>query len=441
MSNTASQLAVQHNHPWAETLRALADLEVGAIVVRVDHLRETEAAVQNTLRAASQDESWLSMSGHFKEIFGRLSVIDHCSKTLDLLNGLDAINGDHVTASLEFDDVTRLFTGRIIEMSPSDWADVLAAICQGEGQFILKAASEFKPIRAFIHNRLHVGNSIQSLISLRPVEDSFPRSDASPTQSQTVREPMQIVAEAVEPEMQRLAMVGKISSHIIHEINNPVTVINGKAEKIQWLLDSLPEGDGRKKLNESVVKILEMTDRINKIIRGMKNLTRNNAAEPFVSTKVIDLVRDVFDLVDVLAKKHNVLVREPVITGDLAIPMRRLRLSQLLVNLLSNGIDAVASCKERWVEIQVSNDDGWLYLRVGDSGSGVPESVRARLFEAYFSTKGAGQGNGIGLSLSRDIAREHGGDLYLDATAKNTCFVVKLPMKGLKPEPEADDKG
>ena len=114
--------------------------------------------------------------------------------------------------------------------------------------------------------------------------------------------------------------------------------------------------------------------------------------------------------------------------------MRRLRLSQMLVNLLSNGIDAVADSKDRWVEIQVDHDEDWVFLRVIDSGSGIPESVRPRLFEAYFSTKDAGQGNGIGLALSREIAREHGGDLYLDSAAANTCFVVKLPMKGTAPD-------
>ena len=438
-ASTASQLITDHDHPWAETLRALSDLDFGAIVVRVDQVKETETSVRSTLSMLSPDETWLAMGGHFKEIFGRLSVIDHCSKALKILNGLDIRDGVHNANGLEFDDVTRLFTGRIIEMAPTDWADVLSAICRGEGQFVLKAASEFKPIRAFIHSRLQFGNSLQSLISLRAIDElSLPIDvvgrKSEPSSQMLPNEPQSPEAQSVGSEMQRLAMVGKISSHIIHEINNPVTVINGKAEKIQGLLDTLPAGDGRQKVNDSVIKILEMTDRINKIIRGMKNLTRNNASEPFVTANVTDLIRDVFDLVDVLASKHNVTVKESKFNKDLAMPMRRLRLSQMLVNLLSNGIDAVAASKDRWVEIQVDHDEDWVFLRVIDSGSGLPESVRPRLFVAYFSTKDAGQGNGIGLALSREIAREHGGDLYLDSAAANTCFVVKLPMKGTAPD-------
>jgi signal transduction histidine kinase len=233
-------------------------------------------------------------------------------------------------------------------------------------------------------------------------------------------------------ESDRLSLVGRVSGHIIHEINNPVTVINGKAEKIQWLLGEVgktPMPELVAKLGDCAVKILKMTDRINKIIAGMKNMTRNAKDEGMASVCVADFVSEVHDLVEVIAKKQNVKVEVDQVSRELKVPAQRLRVSQVLVNLFSNAIDAVSASKDRWVKLSVTADDRWVYLKVIDSGSGLPPDVKDRLFESYFTTKGVGKGTGIGLTLSRQIAREHGGDLYLDDEISNTCFVVKLPLR------------
>jgi signal transduction histidine kinase len=230
-------------------------------------------------------------------------------------------------------------------------------------------------------------------------------------------------------EINRLSAVGKIAAQVIHEINNPVTVINGKAEKIQWVLDGVPAGTARQDISDCAQKILGMTERIGRIIKGMKNLTRNVSGEPKVVCFPSDVVREALDLVEVVAKKSGVKLRHLGIDAPVKVPMQRLRLSQVLVNLAGNGIDAVKNRDERWVEIAFRSDETWAYFSVTDSGKGIPLEVKARLFETYFSTKGAGLGTGIGLSLARNIVKEHGGELYLDESSGNTAFVVKLPLK------------
>jgi C4-dicarboxylate-specific signal transduction histidine kinase len=230
-------------------------------------------------------------------------------------------------------------------------------------------------------------------------------------------------------EINRLSAFGKIAAQVIHEINNPVTVINGKAEKIQWVLDGVPAGTARQDITDCAQKILGMTERIGRIIKGMKNLTRNVSGEPKVVCFPSDVVREALDLVEVVAKKSGVKLRHLGIDAAVKVPMQRLRLSQVLVNLAGNGIDAVKNTDERWVEIAFRSDDAWAYFSVTDSGKGIPPEVKARLFETYFSTKGSGLGTGIGLSLAQNIVQEHGGELYLDESSGNTAFVVKLPLK------------
>jgi signal transduction histidine kinase len=415
MPSIASQISTRANHPWSETLRAFSHLDLGAVVLRVDYAKELEETMKSPLPAVAGDDSRLAISGRCRSVIGGCVVVESDDKTRAMLQGTTVNAIATGGGALEFEDVTQLLTQRIMSMAPVDWTDIVRAIYRGEGQFFIKSGSDLTPIRAVVHGRLLAADGLYSLISLQMQKDV--EKGYSAAESKTAGS-----------EVNRLAMVGKLSSHILHEINNPVTVISGKAEKIQSLVESLPISEGRQKIHDTMIKIIEMTERIHKIIRSMKNLTRANESEPCLETKVSDLVNEVYDLVDLIAKKNRVVLRRPRIDADFEIPMRRLRLSQLMVNLMSNSIDAIATGDERWVEVKASKDDRWAYIHVTDSGHGVPEHFRSRLFETFFSTKGAGQGTGIGLSLSRDIAREHGGDIYLDESSGRTCFVVKLPL-------------
>jgi signal transduction histidine kinase len=234
---------------------------------------------------------------------------------------------------------------------------------------------------------------------------------------------------SAQEEMGRLVSVGRISAQVIHEINNPVTVINGKAEKIQWLVEKPQSQETKAEILDATVKILNMTDRIGKIIKSMKNLTRNAHSEVKAPTAPADLIKEVMDLVEVVAKKNGVKLKFSDSSSNVKIPMQRLRLSQVVVNLANNSIDAVSNLDERWVEFSFTNDSEWVHFHITDSGKGIPSEVKGRLFENYFSTKGAGLGTGIGLPLARSIAREQGGDLYLDESCPNTRFVLKLPLR------------
>jgi two-component system NtrC family sensor kinase len=112
------------------------------------------------------------------------------------------------------------------------------------------------------------------------------------------------------------------------------------------------------------------------------------------------------------------------------------RLGQLVLNLMVNAQQALVSVpapRELAIEtgFAPAQDGGkaQLWLRVCDNGPGVPPEVRERIFDPYFTTKGEGAGTGLGLPVSRSVARDHGGELVLDDSARGACFRLLLPIE------------
>ena len=108
-----------------------------------------------------------------------------------------------------------------------------------------------------------------------------------------------------------------------------------------------------------------------------------------------------------------------------------------MVNLLNNAADAVSFLDEKWVKIEIQEMNGKIEILVTDSGQGIPEEIREKILEPFFTTKEIGEGTGIGLSISQNIIRNHSGSLSVNSDCKNTQFIIKLPKKHIgKPSDE-----
>jgi C4-dicarboxylate-specific signal transduction histidine kinase len=171
-----------------------------------------------------------------------------------------------------------------------------------------------------------------------------------------------------------------------------------------------------------------MSNRINKIMAGMKNLSRNNAVEDSKSVNLANLLSEVSELVTVAVRKMGVRLEFASVAESIVIQAQSLRISQVLINLVINACEVATSSKGKWVTLDVVTEHDWLYIVVTDSGEGLSQELKTRLFEPNFTTKSTGQVSGVGLNLSRKIAREHGGDLYLDESSPRTRFVLELPL-------------
>lgn len=222
------------------------------------------------------------------------------------------------------------------------------------------------------------------------------------------------------------SLLGEIANGIAHEINNPLLVIRSYADVLR---EDVVSGRSREQLLDSLNHIEATVSRISQIVRSLAVYTRASNPEPFHKTSVASLVNDSVGLCEVHLKRAAIsLIREPI-ASDLSLDCRFVPVSQILLNLLNNAADAVEGQPEKWIRIGVDERDGDVMIWVEDSGPGVPELDRARIMDAFFTTKPPNRGTGLGLSISRKFAESHGGSLILDTASKFTRFVLRLPKR------------
>lgn len=232
----------------------------------------------------------------------------------------------------------------------------------------------------------------------------------------------------------RMASLGEMASGIAHEINNPLSAIIGRAEYLSEVVMS--QDIGKREMQMGLAKITELCQRISKVIRGLREFSRTADKDAMVPAKISQIVLDTLDLCREKFRKDKIELR---VNCDLDVSLlcRPAQISQVLMNLLSNSYDAVLSLEKKWVEVNVRttliNQKERLEISVTDSGVGLSQIVMEKLMQPFFTTKEPGTGTGLGLSVSKGIIEQHGGNIYYDPNAKNTRFVVELPVHQTNP--------
>lgn len=222
----------------------------------------------------------------------------------------------------------------------------------------------------------------------------------------------------------RLAALGEFSAGMSHEINNPLAVISGKSTLLRTYVSKglIPaEYDGH------FSKIVEMCERITKIIKSLRAYARDGSNDPFDYFELPRFLSDIGELTRLKLDKKAVSFRMQNDAKVTRMYGKEIPLSQVIINLINNSSDAVENLTDKWVELKVSEDDSNLVFTVTDSGSGIAENVRAKMMTPFFTTKTIGKGTGLGLSISNGIVEEHKGTLKYNENSSNTQFIIILP--------------
>ncbi|RVU15102.1 sensor histidine kinase [Methylobacterium oryzihabitans] len=202
----------------------------------------------------------------------------------------------------------------------------------------------------------------------------------------------------------RLAALGQFAASMAHEINQPLAAIRSYADNTAILVQRGRLDDAR----ENFSAIGRLTDRIAGLTRQLKGFARRASGrrEPVDLAAVI---RGSLEVVEARALAAGVVLAPSLPDPVPAVLGEGPRLEQVVVNLLQNAVDAVANHPAPRVRLSVTEAGERVALEVADNGPGIPEEERARVFDAFFTTKP--EGLGLGLAISRGIVEESGGTL------------------------------
>lgn len=221
-----------------------------------------------------------------------------------------------------------------------------------------------------------------------------------------------------------LKALGEMAGGIAHEINNPLQALSLQSKALRT---SFQDSDNVSPKICEQLNTFEITiNRIAKLVKGLRDLTRDVANDPVGYFFMKEALEDVMSVSSERMKNLGIKVD---ILGDsnVAVSAHMVQVSQVLINLLNNSIDALAPLKEKWIKIEVSEISTGVRMVVTDSGPGIPKEIVDKLMLPFFTTKGPGKGTGLGLSISKSIIERNGGNFYLDTKATHTQFVIELP--------------
>ncbi|HNR35242.1 MAG TPA: PAS domain S-box protein [Candidatus Hydrogenedentes bacterium] len=226
-------------------------------------------------------------------------------------------------------------------------------------------------------------------------------------------------------ESQKMSILGEMAANIAHEINNPLAIVSGSAEQIRKAVQQgLLTQEMSDRLSDAIMR---NATRIQTIIKGLRNFTRDGEEDPFHETAVRTIVEDTESVCRERFVSYDVHFQVEPVSETLCIECRPTQIMEVLVNLLSNALHAVEESAERWVSLAVRDLGGDIEIVVADSGPGIPPDIERSLFERFGTTKEFGKGTGLGLSISKRIVQSHGGSLSYDRSSGHTRFTVRLP--------------
>jgi PAS domain S-box-containing protein len=296
-------------------------------------------------------------------------------------------------------------------------------------EYFENPASRLIVARQDLQGRRKDGTEVPLEIGLSPVRARHGTYVLASIIDVTARRRAELEFERLRNEvahLSRLTTIGELAGSLAHELNQPLTAILSNAQAAQRLLEREPQDIAE--VTEILHDIVESDRHAGEVIQRLRAMLRKGEerVEPLDMT---DIVQDVLKLARSDLLNHGVTVSTelsselPHIAGD------RVQLLQVLLNLVLNGIDAMAKEpreRRRLVFGTERKDDGEVHIWVTDSGAGIREEQTDRVFEPFFTTKSSGMG--LGLSVCRTIISGHGGRIWATNNAvKGATLHLGLP--------------
>jgi len=239
----------------------------------------------------------------------------------------------------------------------------------------------------------------------------------------------------------KMTSLGKLSASVVHELNNPLTGILTFNRLIQRIISEKSlTPDTIKEIEDHLQLMEKETHRCSKIVSNLLAFARQSKMEP-EEANLNQIIEQVLTL-----NAHNLALNNikvltdldqtiPLVFGDVD------QLQQVFMNLIFNAVDSMEENERKRLILTTGYDriEDMIMVRIRDSGSGISEEHLPEIFEPFYTTKPAGQGLGLGLSVVFGVVKEHRGQIDVDRTGpEGTTFLIRLPA--YRPEERAEDR-
>lgn len=392
---------------------------VGPVLSRMivnEHLqinRATQSALANTIQFVGHNQE--QTRSRLRGVSSELDALRrfHLQVLQDLPLGVVSIDNAGIILSWnkELSKITGIkqgdAIGNFILQLEDPWAELLAEF-KSSDQFLISK------LKLPIKNQIRVLNLFKAVVS-REREDNSGIAILIEDNSE------RYLLEEQLTHSERLASIGQLASGVAHEIGNPVTGIACLAQDLRSELDHAEQ------VRDGLNQILTQTDRISRIVGSLSNYSRAGAPDEFPAEN-LDLhhvIHEAINLVSLSQAGKQMHYQNQCETG-LMVKGYAQKLVQVFVNLLTNATDA--SNPGQIVTIDSEVRGGQILISVKDQGKGIAEEHLPKIFEPFFTTKTVGEGTGLGLSLTYNIVKEHGGSISVTSKSMAGCrFDITLP--------------
>jgi signal transduction histidine kinase len=247
---------------------------------------------------------------------------------------------------------------------------------------------------------------------------------------------------------EKMASLGELTAGIAHEIQNPLNFVNNfsevNTELIDEMQDELKTGNAEEAIaisndiKENQKKINHHGRRADAIVKGMLQHSRNNTNDK-EATNINALADEYLRL-----SYHGLRAKDKSFNAKLETDFDKTMgkvnvvaqdIGRVILNLITNAFYVVKQKKEQQnegyeptVSVSTKKNNDTITISVKDNGNGIPQAIKEKIFQPFFTTKPSGEGTGLGLSLSYDIVKSHGGELKVETyEGKGTKFTIILP--------------
>jgi two-component system, NtrC family, sensor kinase len=222
---------------------------------------------------------------------------------------------------------------------------------------------------------------------------------------------------------EKMSAMGFLAAGIAHELNTPLSVIMGNARLLKKPLMGKPAAA------KPLDALERAATRCRTLVESLLAFSRKDDEAPR-EFSLEEAVSGAVSLVSPAARVRIVEVRHEFKDAPVLVKGHRNRIEQVLINLANNALDAMGEGGKLTFRTALEKREGkpWARVQVVDNGRGIPKAVLPKVLEPFFTTKKAGRGTGLGLSLASEIVAKHGGTLEIDSTVgKGTTVTVMLP--------------